>query len=915
MHIKRLALDWLTQLDDPAPEEWAIVEPLLSHPQLQWGACSLLGRTVPWFDLLDRLGILARLMDSPDAELVDRCFYGICCREVLAQRSTEVASLLHPYRAQDAGWRKRFQEFLRSCDLHHSRKLFDLALELLGEGLFDDAGDLTWYALTRLAERRADWAVEFLHRLLERLIHQSDARGESNPFTDRQHRDQGMVQFVRTAAANAPVDFAERIVPIIRQLALANAKAAPRWGFNDRIWPVVSGGKEYDTPKALLGSARRALQSLACSDPRRCEALLSGWENSNHKTLLILLVSAWLANPAYFAEAAAAFLINNPAALDPHFDVGTDGDEHDLGITLPLLRAISPVLSDATYAKVESVIHRYVTPTERKHPEYRGSRELSLWQQLPPDRLSRTAKMRIEELRRKFRIRKLSSFEKRMATERRKAGFVPPPIPEHAFPNMTDDHWIRAFRRYDSDRAEPRVGHFIGGALELAGPIRQAAKANRKRFATLLLKLPDDILPTYFDAILQGLIEESREVPPSAADGQSNVKGTNDDAPLPTGLLVEALERTHCLPGRPCGRSICWTARAVAARPLPEKLIELVAHYAIHDPDPENEDCSQESQAGIGPYGGDPVSAGINSVRGGAASAIARFLFEHPDLADQLLPLVESLARDRLVAVRAANLEGLLALLNTHRDTAIDLFLETCEGAEPLWATRLVEDFLYYATFTHYSRVRPLLHRMLSASEAETRLSTGRQITLATFRHPDAQEDLCLVLRGDEECRRAAAEIYSANVHHPSVREICARHLSTLFNDPSKRVREAAKDWLRERTGEWTDWQRNLLAAFVQSVGFPDAGAECALGFERTPGPLPPEFLAYVERALIVFEEQCRTSPPYALGIAYGLPALLIRFYQQTKDSAVRTHCLDLLDRMLGLGWGEAAAELGKVDR
>jgi hypothetical protein len=51
------------------------------------------------------------------------------------------------------------------------------------------------------------------------------------------------------------------------------------------------------------------------------------------------------------------------------------------------------------------------------------------------------------------------------------------------------------------------------------------------------------------------------------------------------------------------------------------------------------------------------------------------------------------------------------------------------------------------------------------------------------------------------------------------------------------------------------------------------------------------------------------------MGIAYRLPALLIRFYEQSKDNMVRSRCLDLLDRMLGLGWGEAATELGKVDR
>jgi hypothetical protein len=355
-----------------------------------------------------------------------------------------------------------------------------------------------------------------------------------------------------------------------------------------------------------------------------------------------------------------------------------------------------------------------------------------------------------------------------MAGERRKGGFVPSPIPEHAFPKMTDEHWILAFRQYDSDRAEPRAGHFVGGAFELARALQQVTKADRKRFAVLLLKLPDDINPTYFNAIAQGLVDESRDAAKGADEDQTAVE-THADPVLPTATLLKVLERVHRLAGKPLGRTICWTARTMAARELPDELIELIAHYAIHDPDPEVETCDKGTAQGIKDHARDPLAAGINSVRGSAASAIARFLFEHRDLTDRLLPLLESLARDPSVAVRAANLEGLLALLNTRRDKAVELFLAACESAECLWATPLVEDFLYYATFTHYSAVRALLKRMLSSLHSESRLAAARQVTLAAFRYAEANEDLRDVLEGDEECRRAAAEIYSTNVHHEPI--------------------------------------------------------------------------------------------------------------------------------------------------
>jgi len=147
------------------------------------------------------------------------------------------------------------------------------------------------------------------------------------------------------------------------------------------------------------------------------------------------------------------------------------------------------------------------------------------------------------------------------------------------------------------------------------------------------------------------------------------------------------------------------------------------------------------------------------------------------------------------------------------------------------------------------------------------------------------------------------------------VRETCCANLKIVFNDPVKRVRDTAADWFRGRFGEWTEWQRNLLSNYVQSQAFVDGGPECMMNMEKTPGPLPPEFLGLAQRALELFEEKIRTNPPHAFGFSYNLPALVIRFYEQSKIESTRRECLDLLDRMLALGMGEAANELNKVDR
>jgi hypothetical protein len=284
-------------------------------------------------------------------------------------------------------------------------------------------------------------------------------------------------------------------------------------------------------------------------------------------------------------------------------------------------------------------------------------------------------------------------------------------------------------------------------------------------------------------------------------------------------------------------------------------------------------------------------------------------------MAEQLLPFVEALTKDKSIAVRSVNVQALMALLNTRRDKAVELFLETCQTGEELWAIRPVEDFLYYATFSHYKILRPLLQQMLASAEKKSRHTAARQITLAAFSHLEAEEDMKIVLSGDEECRGGIAEIYAHNVLNESVRKKCAASLEQLFNDPAKTVRDIAARWFYNRHGAWTDWQRVLLRKYIESEALADGDMECQMNLKDTPEKLPEEVLCLAERTVKLFEQELKKPSPDLSRFSYYIPSLTLRFYEQSKDETARRKCLDLLDRMIAFGWGEAPVELAKADR
>lgn len=474
---------------------------------------------------------------------------------------------------------------------------------------------------------------------------------------------------------------------------------------------------------------------------------------------------------------------------------------------------------------------------------------------------------------------------------------------------MTDEQWLSAMHKYSPQRPRNPADWTKGGIHELCAQLVRQAQADKPRFAAMALRMPDAVPADYFGAILDGLSETHGALPDEL---RANAIAPQ---PLGTATIFAVVRRLHGLAGHPCGRVICSSFAHLAGQHWPDEAFALLSHYALHDADPEQELWRTPASGGTPYYGGDPESAGLNSVRGGAAYAVARLLFADMTRWPNLEQAVRALAVDRSLAVRAMAVECLLAMMNIDRDAAVRLFLELVKGPDEILGGRNIDQFLHHASFAHYLAVRPILLSMLQSSRGDARASAGRQIAVASFHTKCAEEDLQQALGGDEHCRAGAAEVFAHNLGHEAVRGTCRQHLLRLFNDDSKKVRDAAEVCFRSLSDQQLAEEKVLIYGFIQSKAFSDGFSQLSLALENSAAQLPDVVCAIPERLVAQHLAETPSEPLEQRHNVYGIPELVLRIYQQTPDPVTKSRCLAVVDSMLELGFSSLESELEKVER
>lgn len=905
-HIKKLVLQWLRVVTEPTEAEWDIVQSLWSDAQLGRHVRLVPHDSVPWFDLLDRSGVWQHWLASSEPEEVDHAIWLLSLPEVMKGRSGRIAALVEPYRASGGEWPARFEALLIQGQAYRSREMFNFLLDLLADGSLDRR--FHWGSLYRMPREKPEWAAELIAHHIDHLHETALKLGHENPFTPETKLEHVRPEFIRTTATNTPTTFVHYLLPRVVYLVVSTEATVHDRTF-DRIWAVKVFGRDYTSKDALLSSLARAMADMAKREPDRLDEMTLGLDELPHETISFLLETAWAGNPARYADQAAAYLLADTARFEIGYSMWSRGSGAE-AISCDLLRAITPQCSDALYSQLEAAILHRNTRAERELPQSAGITELHLLDSIAPNRLSDRARKRMDELRRKFPGVRTEPPQPLKVVE------VKSPIAPDAIKKMTDEQWLRAMAKYAGRESDSAKDFLKGNVHQLSGELEAEARQDKARFAELGLKMDDHLHQRYFSAILKGIVTEQLS-PPAAQAGAAETSDTvvQTAPPLPTAKIVEVIERLHALPDKPCGIAICRAVADIAERDFPHRVFEIVSNYATNDLDPQEELWKVSANTGSPYYGGNALMHGINTVRGAAAHAVSQLLFADPKRFPKLEEAITSLVSDRTLAVRACVVEVLLALMNTDRERAIALFLDLCHGAEEILATPSIDRFLYYATFRHYSMVRPLLRQMLASADPAVQEIAARQICLASLHDEEAAGDLHLVNEAGEKARAAATEIYAANLGQKQVADTCRERLQAAFHDPCKEVREAAAGCFRRITDTQLSQEAELIGVFIDSPAFVDGVNELLFAIEDSVMRLPDVVCRIPERAI-----ELQRNPRATEGVdqsmwTHMMPPLVLRLYEQTTDHATKARCLNLIDEMIELDFGSIQTELVKIER
>jgi hypothetical protein len=206
---------------------------------------------------------------------------------------------------------------------------------------------------------------------------------------------------------------------------------------------------------------------------------------------------------------------------------------------------------------------------------------------------------------------------------------------------------------------------------------------------------------------------------------------------------------------------------------------------------------------------------------------------------------------------------------------------------------------LYYALQTHFEALAPIVERMIMSELPEVVKVATRQACLISLDREEASWLAELCLSGTEAHRIAAAEIFVANLRNAHLRGFCENTLIQLFNDSSEEVRSQAANCFWRFDGEELGDYLSLVEAFVDSPAFTTNHNDLIHALKETTAKLPDDATYRVcERFLDGIDSDATNTRNGSFIYANQISQLLLRVYTKTKNQALQSRCLYLIDRM-----------------
>ena len=869
-HLRSIVFGLLGELREPQDDEWAVVKDAVSGPPSKlhlpfWAGA---GRSSSWFRVIDATGSWYAWLNSDDDGLVRRTLWVL--RGAVGAFPDRVVDLLRPVAEQGGERPAEVVEALAAADFEGGEPVARLVLEILDRN--SELGSLRiQMGLAKLADRDANLALDVIVELLSRDV-ETQRNGEG-PFSgsgkviDAAGSEYGMVE---TVAQQIPGPFVSRVLPLLLEAIMRSPAGAVADGDRSNRWFYGKTSEPRDLSDQLYDAVLGAFDLLGSPSSPDLDSSIAILKESGSLGAANLLARCYIAAAADYAEDAAAWLLSDPSLLD----LGDGSVPHWL--SRELLGAISPCVSSARFEALMVEVLDHYPPWEKEAGarRWRGLGQLTLLQGIPSEQRTPRINHRIGELGRKLGKEDVDAPGPLVM-----GGVVGPPIAPEAAQKMTDEQWLGAIAKYDSE--DSQSSDFLkGGARELARLFEAEIKNDPPRYASLFLQFPENTADAYYEQALVAFA----------------------DCDLEDELLGDISRMAYQYGGEGARR---WLVRLIeknAGSVLLDELLQIVLEIVQSDPDPRLDSWKPEGGA-TQYYGGDIDFAGLNSTRGAAALAIASLVLEDHARLETLMPGVESALSDDVEAVRACGFQALVAVLAVDPELAVEMFLRVIDDTpDGVLGSRHLERFIYWAARTHLAELFPTLERMLGMFDESVRQIACRQLALASLSDASLDPTVDICLQGEPYDRKACVEVFARNVSFESRRDRVISVLSDAFDDPDKDVRDAAQRVFSEFCEVSLLPFTGMLERFADSRTFrdPDVWVFGSLGDGESEIPETAVYLC--ERWLAMWSDDVGDISTHAAGEAQGVAKVALRLYAQRPSSEVRRRCLDVIDRLVETG-------------
>lgn len=733
-HVRLLVINQLAFLQNPTNEEWQIVKQLLEKDN-SFKKHFINGiQSEKWLEYLIKNGYLQRFLQSNNEELVNLVVWKL--RSLINSFTNTIIEFLEEFpniERKD----ERVSDILDGLEHWENEK----AIQLFQNHLpVIKSWEPFYYKnfLERILEFQPEFVFQIFFDYLNEKINTVNLDTDMSRIEILDYQD---IEIFKKLLKGDRCLVLAKALKIISKL-VDKTKWRDKNGFylDSAFYGYEQFENDFHPHWQFLSLILEKLKVIAINEKSKFLKLVEGLNKSHSITLLKIILKGYNAKPDLYVNEGFDLLIEKGLLENL-------GNEYTLRI---LLKNIYPHFSREQKKKINELLLSVSPPWEKNRERGQQSQigytKYLLLNAVPKKELSDypIMKKQLVELEHKFGEYKeehlqISKFE-----------YVGPPLPATAYEKMSFEQWDSSFKKYDesTEWGVPTKDFPKGGIIEHSRAFREQVSKRPDAFYDYVFNLGKrkDISITYLGAGLDGLVEAKYDI--------EKVK-----------QLVKAYWKHKNTEFRKCIIHAIDYIDEVDSLDL--ELIEILAEYALNDPDPKEELWETD----VPYYGGDPLTYGINTVRGSAAKrlVIHGYKTQYPD---KIFEILYKIAEDKSIAVKCCLVTSLWGMIKWDRDAVYNLFMKITSDKHSQVIKYGLDCLSCLITKNNFQDFIPPLERVMSLEENLGFHGVGEyigQILMLAYvgNYPKSKKLLKKGFKTSEEIKIGAINFASRYLVHP----------------------------------------------------------------------------------------------------------------------------------------------------